>query len=50
MLRLWAQPTPGWYFQGWQGDASGNEAILYLELNQDKYLKAIFAKENKTIP
>jgi uncharacterized repeat protein (TIGR02543 family) len=42
-VNLTAEPTPGWYFQNWSGDASGTSRNVSVVMNWDKSVAACFA-------
>lgn len=44
VLQLTAKPSPGWQFLEWQGDASGSNPSIQLEVDQDKEVLAKFVR------
>ncbi|HXJ61792.1 MAG TPA: chitobiase/beta-hexosaminidase C-terminal domain-containing protein, partial [Verrucomicrobiae bacterium] len=45
VVTLTAQPTNGWSFLGWQGDASGASATIGITLDRAKSVQAIFGTQ-----
>jgi hypothetical protein len=43
-LRLKAIPIPGWYFGFWEGDASGTNPIITLQVTNHLSVRAVFAR------
>ena len=41
-VQLYAEPSPGWQFTGWSGDASGSTNPLSLKLEQDTSVTGVF--------
>ena len=41
-VRLTARPDPGYEFAGWQGDITGNERRVFLTMNSNKSVTAVF--------
>lgn len=42
LVRLWAQPAPGWMFLGWLGAASGTNWDAEVRMTSDKTVQAVF--------
>ena len=40
-----AYPKLGWTFDHWEGDASGTENSFTVVMDSDKYIKAVFVRE-----
>lgn len=44
-VKLEAVAAQGWKFSHWSGDFSGQEALITITMNSDKYLKAVFVRK-----
>ncbi|NLB64806.1 MAG: hypothetical protein GX801_12015, partial [Fibrobacter sp.] len=48
-VRLWAKPDNGWTFKEWRGDARGKDTIIYVDMDEDKKITAVFEQSNFTL-
>lgn len=48
-VTLTAQPQPGWSFDGWGGDLSGNELTRTISMTADRSVTATFTQDQYTL-
>ncbi|NER11878.1 T9SS type A sorting domain-containing protein [Leptobacterium flavescens] len=49
IVSLTATPDEGWEFEGWSGDATGNENPLIITMDADKEITATFRRIQRTL-